>query len=680
MKILAIGCNSVANTFNSPYKDWEIEKFLYHSVFALCQENNEESMAFKKLISNTDASYLVLDLYSLSLFVNVTEDKMLHSRSVQLPQDVKTENRAFFENEAECLKCIDAFVSIINEKFDASHIILVKTKRGEKYCKGKLVRAVSGANETAFNARLGRYEDYFVSKTGSRTIDVFGSYFIDAYHMFGWSLVNYESFAYDNIKHCLTHIFENTSQDNTLYIKLLRYIKYGDFLERAFRLNWLFSSEDIVEDFISHTSVSFVKEFYEELIKLDQKNIKTLSALKKEALKNCSDKVALVASWYAALKETKFDGLVFDRLITDYKLTLASKLANYCNYLLGKKKINGHTATAQNLESYIPYLTSGKISELSKTPLPNQPIMIDVWGSCISREIFKFIEDNVVLGSYIYRASGLHINDPPINIPLSEFENLDNFNGSKWRSEFIKNNLYRETPKKLKGTKSKWLLMDLYDFAELTYQIDGNSFVLDYDTTNMPIYQKLCQSYGLKCVGFYPYKDEDLASRLDTLVDLIKSVYGENVILTNIHFSMHYISDSGEIVKFNRNKGEFDSKNEYLKKCQDYLAEKLNCYVIDFNDMFIADERFVWGESPVHYETLFFTLAASTISDIINGKSSERVISTVPEKLSAERILGFLMRIKRYGGKNAPKYYETLSNSLDKNIISLYNSFEYDME
>lgn len=673
MNILAVGCNSVANTFNTAYKDWKIEKYLYHSIFAVCQEQNSENVEFNTLLSKSSAEFIVLDLFSLSLFINILDEDKYISRSLPLPEGANYKSHSFFNDKKACFECLDKFFSIISQKFDGKHIVLIKTKRGDKYCKGDLVRPIANANEGEFNALLNEYEDYFISKSGCHVIDVFSQYFVDAYHPFGWSQVNYETFAYDNVKHCLTHIFENKCVGNTLYIKLLRYLKYGDFLEKSFRLNWIFSNDDVVEDFISHTSVPFVKDHYNDLIKLDQNIIDSPKQLLAEAGK-ISPVIFSLAKWYVGLKTAKFSNLTFDSNLKKYNLTIQTKLANYVNYLARINGVANHISSTKNLEYYLPYLTSGNIKSLSNVHDIPQPTKIDIWGSCIAREVFKFINENVVLGNYIYRASGLQINDPYIdNIPNEIFEDLSLFSGSKWRSETTKVNLYRQAKDIITNTNAKWLLIDLYDFVELTYKIDEKYFIFSYDTTQMPIYKYLQDNYGVAPVGFHPYKDQELHDRLNNYADLISSIYGQNIILVNTHFSSHFISNDGEIIKFNHPHGEHDAKNDYLKYCQDYLANKLNCFVIDLTDKFLADERFVWGESPVHYETLFFEYAGKIIENIINGQQKEKIINALPKHVIAERILGILERIRKFGGKNAPKYYEILSDSIDKNIISLYN-------
>ncbi len=672
MKIFALGSNSIRNTFDIKYKDWEVEEYLWASPFAICQKGNAEYIDFTTKLSQTQASYFVLDLFGLSFYVDKTSDGFIHSKKANVIEGAQV--LTLFNDKTECKKCLDSLIELISEKFDKNHIIIIKTKKANKYCKDQLVRALPNANEVEFNKTLEEYEDYFISKTKCLSIDVFGAYFMDKYNRFGESQVNYESFAYDNIKYNLSQIFENNRIGNCLFIKLQRYLKYGDFLERSFKINWLFSNEDVVDDFISHTSVKFVKEFYSELVKLDQLSIKNTQQLLSNAKSKCGCKVVALVEWYVAYKQNKYKGLVFEEFLLEYKLSLINKLVGFCNYNIAKQGIKNHIVTNKNIKEYIPYLVSNDFASLDKKQSDCQPVKIDIWGSCISREIFKYIDANVVLGNYIYRASGLQINDPVVDIPLSEIENLDNFNGSQWRSDFIKNNLYRETANRLANTKSKWLMIDLYDFVELTYQLNDNAFILDYDTTLMPFYKVLVEKYGVKELGFHSYKNQDLKDRLDAFANLISTIYGQNIILTNTRFSKYYISDSGEIIKFNRNENELDDKNAYLKYCQDYLIKKLDCYVLDLSDKFLADERFVWGESPVHYERLFFEFTAKMVADIVNGIQKDKKISNLSNEIVAGRIIGILKRIKRLGGKNAPKYYETLSNSIDKNILALYNN------
>ncbi len=661
MKILAIGTNTVRNTFDIKKDEFEVQSFLWRSLFSITQEGNVENEEFKKLLSETSAEFAVIDLYSLSLFVNLRSDNFYESQSKN-----KSGSKAvsFFGDDEKIYQTLNVFSDMLTAKFK-DKIVLIRTKKADKYRKNQIVRAIPSP-ERAFNEKMGAYEDYFIQISNCKVIDVLSNYFKDEYYRLGVSLVNYEEFAYDDIRYCLSRILSGRNIGSKFFIKLERYIAYGDFLEQSFKINWIFNSDNTLERFITNTSVPFVKAFYGELIKLNEFNISNERELLNEIKANCSEEVFEVASYHVAISSGKFDALKPSEAIFKYELNLLQKLVKICNNRLIENGVKG-TVTVNNLKGYLPYLMRGSFKGSDRDIKIERPFKIDVLGSCISREIFKYIKDNVILNEYFFRASLLNFYDKKVEVSLDLLQDKNNFNGSKWRSDFMTTNLYRQAPERIKKTKAKYLLLDLYDVIELTYKIGEDRFVLDLDSTKLPFYQKLQEEYGVEKLGFYPYDGKELVKRLDSLAALLHGVYGENIIMTNVRCNLHFITDDGEIKRIERDAGEMLEKNKYLKFCQDYLAAKLNCFVLDFSDKFLADERFVWGESHVHYETEFFKYAASAVEDILRKRSTLKRVVRVPFRVRANRII----RLKKSKAVSEKAYSACIINPEDKYLLAL---------
>ena len=426
--------------------------------------------------------------------------------------------------------------------------------------------------------------------------------------------------------------------------------------------------DNLTENFISSLSVPFVRAHCEELSLLNENAISDyqglISALKGH---HCSDELTEAVLWHVACKKTCFTGLPYTGVIKKYRTGIAKELVRYINYQFKMNGISGQNATIHNLDGYIPFLTEGKFASLSSDMGIPQPTTIDIWGSCISREIFTFLDANATLVNYTYRSSPLHIGEPPVESVEPLFDNIDLFNGSQWRTNFVKNNLMRQTTKVLQESNAEWLMLDLYDICELTYKIGDAYFVLDYDSTKLPIYSVLCDKHGCQSVGFFPYQEDTLIQRLTTFADFVKNKYGKRIILTNITFHNTFIGDDGIVRSLKRSPAEIFDKNVYLRKCQDFLRRYLDCYVLDFSERFLSDERFIWGESPVHYETSFFRFAADCVRKIIEGKCTEKHFSYVPIAYRIERI----SRIKNNNSFSKKESYALAINPLDRFLLPL---------
>lgn len=660
VNILAVGANNVRNTFDFAPKNWTVSQFYWHSLYAICDEKSPEGQLFNKVLEETQCEYLVFDVSSLSLDVLVQDD-VIYSQDNPNGKSGKREN--FYSDENFVRKTINRFISKVKKNFDSKHIILISTKRAQRYKKGTLVRPVSDAVN---NSRQMNYEKYLIEQSNCRYIDVFDSYFMDEYYRFGRSLLNYEEYAYDDIRLELISIFEDKPSPNKFAIKLNRYLEYGDYLEQSFRLPWLFDQNKILDCFISLLSVEFVKKHFEKLVVLGQRSIENYSALLNAAKAVNDDEIVCAAKWYIAVKTNNYrDVDAFDK-IAPYNLGLKSTLVSAVNSEFQSRKIP-RIATIHNINDAISILTD-KSFNYKKV---EEPILIDIWGSCISREEFNslLLKENVCLNLYMFRTSPLHIEDGVINVDETYLSDLKNYNGSAWRRGFVSTNLYRKTKNCIKNTQAEWVMIDLYDVCELTYQIGNEKFVLDYDTTKMPIFDILRNEYGCKQLGFIEYEDDELYSRLDSFIDLLKSTYGKNIILTKIFFNNSFITDSGSIESLKRAPNEIVAKNNYIRKCEEYICKKLNCWVLDFSSQFLADERFVWGESPVHYENSFYEYAATSIKSILNGDAKNKNINFVPSKYK----LPVLLRLKQSNRFTTKEAYWFCRNAIDKYLFLLDN-------
>lgn len=104
-----------------------------------------------------------------------------------------------------------------------------------------------------------------------------------------------------------------------------------------------------------------------------------------------------------------------------------------------------------------------------------EPVLVDLWGSCITREILNEDDGRFKIGKYAYRNSFLFAFDQPIPYDDSNFEDLSLFENSSWRVGYIKSAFHKDLPEQLKQTESRWLLLDFYDLICDVVEYHGGS-------------------------------------------------------------------------------------------------------------------------------------------------------------------------------------------------------------
>jgi len=128
--------------------------------------------------------------------------------------------------------------------------------------------------------------------------------------------------------------------------------------------------------------------------------------------------------------------------------------------------------------------------------------------------------------------------------------------------------------------------------------------------------------------------DEKFRERMEKYCNFLKEKYGNKIILVNILFKNIYFTATGEIKNLNKNQSEIIKKNIHLSNAAEIAMEYFgdSAYFINICSKYLPDERFVWGESPVHYEDGFFKDAAMIIKEIIKKQPSQKVFTNLPSE------------------------------------------------
>ena len=637
-KIIYLGANPVRNIFadKSTFDSEGLE--LFKPIFNIYENLVKENSDLYLKIKNSNASLLVVDLYSLNFPY----------------YDKNNIKRNLFEEVEFTYEVLESMADKFLQIFSKEQIVLIDAKRANFFISNNtLIKNAIKCEE--FNKRIDDYQRYFVEKTGCSFINISRTYFADRDSVWGISPINYENSYYYELRCIIAQILEKKIvicvSESAFKNRLTRFITLCTHLQDSLRQYLILDKDNNFEAFLAQTSGEFLSKYKNNICEIHKTNWPPQKGM------------SVFMNQPQEIKDLHKYSVLFD-----YKMLLIRHVIK-----LAQKKINeyigeGLLVTENNLFDVLNFLLNKKDIYFQNLA-SNQPIKIDIWGSCVSREVFKECSNDLYLNNYIYRNNPIHVFGKTVPVSNSLFLE-ENFNGSKWRMGVLRDEMYRNSKTIINNSDSNWIIVDLYDIVENCFTIQDVPFIADWDTQNMQIFDLLKHDYDFGRLDPLSYSDTYIAESLDKYINLLKHHYGKNIILINVFFNKYYVNANGEIKKFELGDNYetlINKKNLYLKKWQDYVSQNLDCYVINISKFFLGDEKFVWGASPVHYEKPFQENVARIIDYIIINKPANRLFDNYDREDKIKRVI----RMKKPNtdmGVFVDLFYE---DDVDKILVSL---------
>ena len=595
------------------------------------------SKKFDTFLSESESDYIVIDLYTMAAlscfkfgnsyytasqsfiisdFFNANKDKLV---KISPP---------FEENIWK--GAIKKYAEIISSYYNKDKIILVRLAFSDMCVKQDQLR--NGKSRNALNNRIRMYEDYLISILQPVVIDVSQGYFSDSESS---SVTAYEPLFYDDVRQNINIALHSKSNnafcfdkpDCRLWInRIIRY--YDNMTARAYQdrlLNRTYAADRLIE----LTSKQFTAENAEYLIYLREKEIRTFD-----------DAKSLLSAKYGAQKlisvidainnisgdlskcEYKDIRIVFDEDLSAKKM-LIKKLAKVYKYV-----------NDDNCEHI--FLLRNDKDALLKYEKECKPTVVDIWGSCISRETVNRNKSEIYVDKYIFKQSVLLCGEP--DIPFDGDIGADKFCGSSWRKRTVEEAFLHKGKRILTDSSADWLIIDMYDLICNMRKYKNSLFEVDDFILRTDFYKTIAD----KCESTYLF-DEKSREYLDkALSDLCKFLiarYGRNIILIKADLKNEYITLDNKLSVLSDADNTFDKKKAFISEYEDKFAQLTDCYVIDISKRFYADDRFALGGAHiVHYEDEFYNQCCKHISDIFKG-SIKKYFNEVDEKYIALRNL-----------------------------------------
>ncbi len=589
---------------------------------------------FSEYLQMCGAEYLAVDFYTAAALTCFRRGNNLYSGNRRfLDSDFYKQNKGDFRRikppfvEKRWKPAIERYAAAVLKAFPPERIVLFRQTFSDRSVIGTNMRMSDVG--VKFNAQMAEMEDYFISLVKPAVVDL-SKYYFNA----GPAPRDFEPEYYYDAANAFYQITKGrqcvVKPDLDLWYD--RVLRYYNSMTAFSQQRWLLNMKSAADMLIAYTNEAFVSAYRDRLLRL----------------KRCGEStLADVAAYFA-------DDPGAGEIISAAELinaVLAGDLSQpYELYAPAfKKKYNILKVMAKLLAVEIQAPVDSSTAELVfllrekprllKSYLRGLSDMtVDVWGSCVSKDIIDRC-DSVVVGKYIYKQCPMLSYEAllPYDVP----QDAAWFGGNSWRRRSTEEAFARGGLFSLIRSSSKWLMIDLYDLVSEMNEFRGGLFEVDDFLKETDFYKQI----ESECTPCYLFEKRTMKYCHDTFVRFAKDVYeryGSNIILVRTDLKDRYITLDEKLKPFDEDP-LMAAKRKFITLCEDLFIQVTNCNVIDISKHYHASDAYPKGGAHmVHYEEEFYTLAASYLGSIIRG-DTRRLYSKPDDK----HILLRNMRIDR---------------------------------
>lgn len=243
---------------------------------------------------------------------------------------------------------------------------------------------------------------------------------------------------------------------------------------------------------------------------------------------------------------------------------------------------------------------------------------IGIFGSCVSRDIFRISQLKVNINYYIARSSLISVVSKPINVQEEEINLSSEFQKRLVAYDFNKTFL-RETI----HSHVDYLIIDF---------IDERLNLLKYNDSYVTRSVELVNSKFEEMHNDFQMIKRDSAdvkhlwqNSCDTFIKELKKKFAPQQIILHKAYWLTKYKDGNKVYDFPENmKKQIISNNKLLEQYYSYFEKEwygVNSISLDKNSYY-ADKQHQWGLSPFHYEKEYYEQMNGQIHTIMNSISN----------------------------------------------------------
>lgn len=264
-------------------------------------------------------------------------------------------------------------------------------------------------------------------------------------------------------------------------------------------------------------------------------------------------------------------------------------------------------------------------------------IELDIWGCCVSRDIFSLGGDNeYTIKNYFQECSFVSAfsNHVGPEIDDSVFDSELGKEKPTFYHKCFKNDYNKTLIKNLEKSESEWLVLDLryiqYGLKKIKYSIGGTEYITASGLSDWGL--ELLKSKGMDFdIEFISPHEFDYDSYFSKLVKFCKKKYGGNIILVEAreaYDKYNYFSSDEKIAPHTPCiKSLSLEKNISLEyKLNIEFMKRTGCYIVKCPLNNLSDTNCIWDPSPVHYVNEYYGYGLKVIDRIIQGTTENLLL------------------------------------------------------
>lgn len=703
IRVVTVGSNLAQKIFEGASCPETVEvtgRFLWMSPFSVVEDANasvpqchghpslemDVGKTFFERLSKEEADYLVLDV-NAALYPLFWLDGTLYTKNNFLQAS------AFFQQASggrvstpgklgmeELNRRIRLFAKEVLARFAPQRIVLIKSPGASFYFVNRFFKPMRQTRENE-NQFLDHIERLVAEALGCHVVDIVKYYFADKNSNAGVLQANaYEAELYGDLCTQLLQLFAEQPISPVVcstpdYAGILRrYLRAYDNIHFRNCAGLFLKKENPVDQLVLWLSPKLIESHAAALVKMNAEGYETLEQAVKRFDFTGHMQLRDALRAILALQDGRYtEPDIPYMLVLQSDVPFAAQMQRKISDFFEARGI------LQPAELEIDELSYwfGVMQQILQDESPPSADMlqeihrgtrktrVDVWGSCISRELFNRPSPDVKLSTYLFRNSILHAFSPPIPTDETLFADAADFFNSNWRLRSVRSELLRHAPEQLAKSRGRWLVMDLYDLVEPTYCYRGGTFILEGAMKQSGFFHKI----QAECTAIPPRETDEaqIAAALNRAADFLNRRYAGRIIFVRTVFQPYYVDYSGKIQNIGMGLNPLRN-TAFVRKWEDYFLTRIACHVIGYTGRFLADEDCPFADtSPVHYEAAFYDEALATVEQIIAAQPAPQEYT----HYRAETKVARLQRLISHNREHPSIYPALYDNDIDALVFRL---------
>jgi len=569
--------------------------------------------SFPEYLENSDADYIAVDFYTAAAVSCYERNGTLYTGTNRfLKSDFYKKNKDEFTRvkppyeERFWKPLVKKYAEAVMSSFPSERIILFRYYFPDKFVKGGTeLRNIP--LKKSLNKQIAAMEEYFIAITDPSVVNISRHYFTA-----GSSPSNYEQSYFNDAYGAAKKIIINNRRcvdtpDPDIWLERVLSC-YENMTARSFQ-SWLLDMKNAADIIIAYTSKDFAAANKSRLLKLRKCETASLGKVASFFADDpgAAELISVARLIRAVLNDDISHPYSFYAPAFEGKFGILKKIAKLLSAEVGAY------VSEENAERV--FLLRSKPEQLEKYLVQLRSRTADIWGSCISREIFNNCR-NSGLGKYIFKQCPVLAYDEPVLAEVSE--DLSLFSGNAWRRNTIADAFARNGINTLKAEHSKWLVVDFYDIICNMSDYKGGLFEVD-DFIRRTDFYKSIEDECEPCYLFDKRTKSECRDIITRFAWEMMGIYDNNIVLIKADLKKEFITLDNRIEKMSDDP-DFERKREFITFCEDIFIQQTDCAVIDISKHFYASDKFpLGGAHIVHYEHEFYREAGVFLAHILSG-------------------------------------------------------------